>query len=232
MIIDKNQRILIVGAHQDDEVLGCGGLIVKLIKKGAKIKLVTLADGVSSRFKSNSIKNIKLHTAIKKRTTEAKRALQFLGINDYYFGKFSDNKMDELPLLDIIKVIEKQIDEFKPNVILTHNQFDTNIDHQISYKAVEVATRPTKKNTVKRVYTFEIIGSGDWTFDKKFVPTTYINIENEFKQKIKAWKFYESESQPFPYPRSIEGIKTLAMYRGMQSGQIMAEAYKLEREII
>ena len=145
MIIDKNQRILIVGAHQDDEVLGCGGLIVKLIKKGAKIKLVTLADGVSSRFKSNSIKNIKLHTAIKKRTTEAKRALQFLGINDYYFGKFSDNKMDELPLLDIIKVIEKQIDEFKPNVILTHNQFDTNIDHQISYKAVEVATRPTKK---------------------------------------------------------------------------------------
>ena len=85
---------------------------------------------------------------------------------------------------------------------------------------------------MKKVYTFESIGSGDWTFDKKFVPTTYINIDREFKKKIDAWKFYESESQPFPYPRSVEAIKILAMYRGMQSGQVMAEAYKLEREII
>jgi len=232
MIIDSNQKVLIVAAHQDDEVLGCGGLIVKLLKKGAKIKVLTLGDGVSSRFKSKSLKNIKVQKAIKKRTIEAKKALKFLGINDYYFGKYPDNRLDEIPILDVIRMVEKHIGEFKPNVILTHNQFDTNVDHQISYKAVEVATRPTRTNSVKKVYTFEIIGSGDWTYNKRFVPTTYINIEKEFKKKIDAWKFYASELQPFPFPRSIEGIKNLAMYRGMQSGQIMAEAYKLEREII
>ena len=116
MIIDKNQKILIVAAHQDDEVLGCGGLIVKLLKKGAKIKVITLADGVSSRFKSKLYKENLLEKAIKKRTIEAKKALEFLGVKDYYFGKFPDNEMDELPLLDIIKMIEEHIDDYKPNM--------------------------------------------------------------------------------------------------------------------
>ena len=232
MIIDSNQKILIVAAHQDDEVLGCGGFIVKALKKKVNIKLLTLSEGVSSRYQSNPLANIQVKQAIKKRTAESKKALKVLGVNNYFFGKFPDNRLDELPLLNIIKMIEQHVEKFKPNIILTHNQFETNIDHQIAYKAVEVASRPIKKNSVKKIYTFEVLCSGNWTFNKKFIPTTYVNIEKEFDKKIKAWKCYESETKLFPFPRSIVGLKTLAMYRGMQSGQKLAEAFRLEREII
>ena len=65
-------------------------------------------------------------------------------------------------------MIEQHVEKFKPNIILTHNQFETNIDHQIAYKAVEVASRPIEKNSVKKIYTFEVLCSGNWTFNKKW----------------------------------------------------------------
>ena len=232
MQIDKNQKILNLAAHQDDEVLGCGGLIVKAIKNKAKVKLLTLSDGVSSRFNNFSLKNPEIINSIKKRTNEAIKAQKILGIKDFFFGKFPDNRLDHVPLLDIIKMIEFHVKKFKPNMVLTHNQYETNIDHKIAYKATEVISRPTKKNTIKKVYSFEIPCSVNWTFNKKFNPTTYINIQKEFNKKIKAWNCYASEAQPFPFPRSAKALKVLAMYRGMQSGLIMAEAFRLEREII
>ena len=44
------ERTLIVAAHPDDEILGCGGLIKKLTKKNKKIKVIFLAEGSSCRF--------------------------------------------------------------------------------------------------------------------------------------------------------------------------------------
>ena len=48
--LKKIKKILIISAHPDDEVLGCGGLIAR-IKKTNKIQIVFLTDGVSSRKK-------------------------------------------------------------------------------------------------------------------------------------------------------------------------------------
>ena len=65
-----------------------------------------------------------------------------------------------------------------------------------------------------------------------FKPNYFIDITKEINQKIIASKIYKNELRAFPFPRSIQGIKTLSKFRGMQSGFKFAEAYFIERELI
>ena len=231
-MILKNSKILVVAAHPDDDLLGCGGTLIKALSLKASIKILFLGEGVSSRFDfghENSKESIK---AKKKRMQECINSLNFIGIKNYVFEDRFCTRFDELPLLNLVKSIEREILLFKPTLIFTHNVSEVNIDHQITYKAVEVATRPTKKLSVREIYSFEVVCSGNWTFNKSFVPTTYVDISKEFKKKLKAWSFYKNETKPFPFPRSKKGLETLAKFRGMQSFLNYAEAFKLEREII
>ena len=213
----KNKKILVVAAHPDDDILGCGGTLAKAINLKAKVKILFLGEGVSSRFdfkkKNNSIK---LKKAGDKRKKECVESLKVLGIKNYIFENRSCTRFDEYPLLHLVKSVEREINKFKPNIIFTHNRSEVNIDHKITYDAVEVACRPVNKKFLKQIYSFEIVCSGNWKF---------------FKKKIKSWSKYKNENKKFPHPRSNKGLEILARYRGMQSNTLFAEAFRLEREI-
>ena len=43
------KSILVIAAHPDDEVLGCGGTIVKHIQNGDEVHVLIIAEGVTSR---------------------------------------------------------------------------------------------------------------------------------------------------------------------------------------
>lgn len=228
----KNSRLLVVAAHPDDDILGCGGTLAKAKSMNAKIKILFLGEGVSARFgigKENSEISLKAKNI---RESECRNSLKVLGIEDYIFEQRLCTQFDKYPLLNIVKSIEKQIDEFKPNLVFTHNSSEVNIDHRITYEAVEVASRPKKNSSLKAIYSFEIVCSGGWKFYKNFSPTTYVDISKFFSKKLKSWKKYKKETKSFPFPRSIEGLEALAKYRGMQSFFKYAEAFKLERELI
>ncbi len=227
----KNQRILLVVAHPDDDLLGCGGTIIKAIKNKSSVKILFLGEGVSARFQTPSDSNEKYFKASKKRYSECIRSLKILGVKDYIFEDRLCTKFDELPLSNIVGSVEREIKSFKPDTILTHNPYEVNIDHTMTYKAVEVATRPINKLNKFNIYSFEVICSNNHSLSKNFTPTTYIDISLEIKKKLKAWECYKNETKSFPFPRSKEGLLTLAKYRGMQSYLKFAEAFKLEREI-
>ena len=72
---------------------------------------------------------------------------------------FPDNQLDKIPLLKIVKKIEKILVNFKPNIIFTHFENCLNIDHQIAYKATITACRPLKKSSVEKILSFEICDS-------------------------------------------------------------------------
>lgn len=227
----KNKNILIIAAHPDDDILGCGGTIAKAIKNDSKIKILFLGEGVSSRF--NDISNNKdFKLSSKARYDECKQSLKTLGVDDYIFENRLCTRFDEIPLLNIVKSVEREIDNFSPDIVFTHNNADVNIDHNITHKAVEIATRPNNLSKHMSVYTFEIICSTNHAFAKKFIPTSYVDISKEIDQKLKAWSCYKNETKDFPFPRSEEGLITLAKFRGIQSFLKFAEAFKLEREII
>ena len=146
-----NSTVLIFAAHPDDEVLGCGGTIAKLINEGAKVHVVFLADGESSRYDIPEIDNL-----ILQRKENAKESLKILGCDSLEFFNFPDNRLDSLALLDIVKKIECVIDTYQPDMIFTHYAHDLNIDHQITHNAVVTACRPQPDHYVKELLFFEV----------------------------------------------------------------------------
>ena len=224
-----NKKILVVVAHPDDEVLGCGGTILKYIDEGYKVDLITLTDGVSSRSIKKQNNNIE-----KKRRLEALlKSSKILGIKNILNLDFPDNKLDSVPILDIIQPIEKKIIKFKPCKIITHFDNDLNKDHNIVSKAIQTICRPITAFNINEILFFEVLSSTEWHLNKKnsFVPNKFVDITKTIHKKISAFKSYKREIQKFPHSRSIEGIKTIAKYRGMMSGLKYAEAFIIHRII-
>ena len=224
----KFKNVLVVASHPDDEVLGCGGTLYKLKKKGVKISGLFLSDGESAR------KHPKINKLILERKNQAIKAGKILGIKNICFGNFPDNSMDSVPILNIIQFIEKQIKIVKPDTIFTHFESDLNVDHQITSKAVITACRPIKNQTVKSILFFEILSSSEWNIsikNKSFKPNYFVDISKSIKFKLKALKHYKREMRKWPHPRSIEGVKLLSKTRGSSVGLPHAEAFILGRHV-
>jgi len=224
----KFKNILVVASHPDDEVLGCGGTLYNLKKRGAKISALFLSDGESSR------KHSKINKLIKDRKKQAVQAGKILGIKKMIFGNFPDNSMDTIPILKIIQFIEKQIKKIKPDTIFTHFESDLNVDHQITSKSVITACRPIKNLSVKSILFFEILSSSEWNIsikNKSFIPNYFVDIKKSLKFKLKALKCYKREMRKWPHPRSLEGVKLLSKTRGSSVGLSNAEAFILGRHI-
>ena len=222
------KKVLIVVAHPDDEVLGCGGTIAKLVDEKNKVKVIFLSDGESSRLKKvNNKKNLF-------RRACAVKAMKVLGVKNFSFNRFPDNEFDKVSLLTITKKIEDEIKKFNPDTILTHHNSDLNIDHQITSRAVLTACRPNIKNKVKLILFFEILSSTEWNITSKktfFIPNWYEDITKYLNIKIKAIKCYKKELRKSPHPRSLETIKALSIFRGSSSGVKNAEAFQLGRKV-
>ena len=232
MIFKPGRKILIILAHPDDEVLGAGGLIIKARSMGASVRIVWLGEGISARFKKSEFNSKSYNEASLLRQNGAKKAMKVLGIDSYDFGKLHCLRFDQTPIIDITKKIENEIRKFEPDILITHNPSEVNIDHVITFKAVEAATRPNANTKNIIVLGCEIPCSGRWVFENKFQPNIYIDIKDFFEKKLLAWSKYTGEARQFPFPRSNDGLATLAKYRGMEAGVEMAEAFKIWRLLL
>lgn len=223
------KNVLVVAAHPDDEVLGCGGTIAKLVRRGIKVQTLILGEGITSRFDKRE-KGLK-SKELKKLKISIDKAGKVLGVKKTFRFEFPDNRFDTVPLLDIIKAIEKVKNKVKPDTVYTHHRGDLNIDHRITYNAVLTACRPIKGETVKKIYSFEIPSSTEWNYTYIFSPNMFVDITKTFEVKIKTLKCYEDELKKFPHPRSEEAIKCIAKRWGSVAGLGCAEAFEVVRTI-
>ena len=225
-------RVLIIAAHPDDDILGCAGIMSKY-KNQVKFRVIFIAEGSSCRFSKEQVKNEEVLKVIKQRNTFAVNALKLLGVKNHHFYNLACGRLDQIDIIDINKIIESEINNFKPDTIFTHSHDDTNNDHTVVHRATLIATRPGAATFVKKVYAYEVLSSTEWRFTHNFLPNYFESLsENDVKNKWLALLEYESEIKEFPYPRSEDGIISLAKYRGMQSASTYAEAFKLIRQII
>lgn len=219
--------ILVVAAHPDDEILGCGGTVARLANEGAKVYTLLLGQGIAARHDNLDKTEYQGQVAkLKKCMDDANRAI---GVQEVFSFDFPDNKFDTVALLDIVKTVEKIKNKIKPNVIFTHYEKDLNIDHCITYEAVITATRPLATETVKTIYSFEVLSSTEWHYPLVFSPDTFFDISNTMKQKLKALECYKTEVKDYPHPRSLEGAELNAKTWGMKVGLKFAEAFKCVR---
>lgn len=214
------KNVLAIFAHPDDEVLACGGTLIKRFNHGDKIKIIILSNGCDSRNHSDK-------EEIKKRLKSCNEACKILGAQSVSIGNFPDNKFDSIALLDIIKFLENEIKDFVPDEIFTHFNFDLNIDHRITSQAVKTIFRPMFIKESSKIYECEILSSTDWVQNTRhiFIPNHYENITNFSKIKNKALKCYDYEMRELPHSRSYEALTSLAKFRGMHSGFEMSEAF-------
>jgi N-acetylglucosamine malate deacetylase 1 len=218
--------VLVVAAHSDDEALGCSGTIAKHIEAGDKVHVIFMTNGVGSRS-TTSISDIK------HRQAAAQKAADILGITSTEYFDFPDNKMDTVPLLDIVKSIEHVINETQPEIIYTQHIGDLNIDHQITHKAVMTACRPQPDFCVKEIYAFEVLSSTEWQTPgfESFSPNVYINITDYIEIKKQVLGVYSEEMRQAPHSRSIDNMLHLNAFRGCTVGVSYAEAFVLIRMI-
>lgn len=226
MIIDKNKKckILIVSAHPDDEVLGCGATIAKHVSYNHEVFCISLTDGVRGR--SFSKKEISF------RSNAFSRCAKYLGFKvvNIKGRKFKDQRLDNYNFLDVVKVIEKAKKLIDPDIVYTHSMSDLNMDHRISAEATFVAFRPKSLSKFTTLISYEVPSATD--YGKKiiyppFLPNFFVNINNFFKKKIEALKIYEKEILDYPNSRSIKSIEALAILRGSQNGIKLAEAFEI-----
>jgi len=225
------KKVLIIAAHPDDEILGCGGYLAKY-KKNTKFKIIFLAEGSSCRYKDKTKDKKNIVKDINIRKKSAIKALKLFSIKDISFFDYACGQLNKVPQTNINKIIETEIKNFKPNIIFTHSNKDLNLDHQTIFKSVLVATRPTIiKNIVNEIYSFEILSSTEWNYSNKFQPNYFIKINKKnLMKKWEALRCYKSEIRKKPHPRSLFGLESLAKYRGVQCGSIYAEGYELIRK--
>ncbi|MFB9866128.1 PIG-L deacetylase family protein [Vreelandella sulfidaeris] len=221
-----NKKILLVAAHTDDEALGCGGTIAKHVAQGDSVYAVFLADGVTSRPEASNVE-------LEERNAAAAKAHQILGIKHTYMLGFPDNRMDNIPLLDIVQKLESVLNEVQPQVIYTHHNGDLNVDHRITHQAVLTACRPVPGASVKEIYAFEVLSSTEWYTPgvAPFIPNVFVDISAYLETKLKALEAYKQEMRNEPHARSIMNSKRQSEGRGASVGTKAAEAFTLIRII-
>lgn len=221
-------KVLVVASHPDDEILGCGGAIIKHVYNGDIVNIIIMAEGLTSRNIDVSVKDLSdLHS-------NSYKAAEYMKVNDLKLLKFPDNRMDGEVLLDVVKEVEKNVFEFKPDIVYTHHSGDVNIDHLITHKAVVTACRSLPNNSVKELLFFETLSSTEWqvgTSCNVFIPNYFVNIDKFIEKKLEVLSFYDSEMRQYPHPRSYEAVKNLAAYRGTTIGCHYAEAFSVGRII-
>ncbi len=228
-----NKKILIVVAHPDDEVLGVGGTAIKHVRNGDDVYCLILGKGVEARLDKKEIaENVGIDNE-KKRNISSFNSGKIIGFKEMFFLDFPDNRFDSVDLIDITKEIELFVDKIQPDIIYTHYENDLNIDHRKTFEAVITACRPCNDNCPKEIYCFEVLSSTEWQLKgKKFMPNVYVDISKEIDKKIQAIEEYKEELREWPHSRSIEGVKTLAKFRGLESGKKYAEGFYLVRCLI
>jgi LmbE family N-acetylglucosaminyl deacetylase len=207
------KRTLVVVAHPDDEVIGCGATISRLVREGGVVRVLLPLIG-STEFGNGTWD---------KRVLEFHRSCQALGCEpvipsgalDEFAAGQEINKLHDLILPHVIW----------SDVVLTHWKGDLHQAHVAVSTAVELATRPFRRR--KHVLMFEVPSSTDQCYFGSFVKNMYVLVdEHDIDRKLSAMRAYEEQYAPGRRP---EDLLAHACRRGAEIGAPAAECFWIGR---
>lgn len=217
----SKKRVLVVAAHPDDELLGCGGTVALHTQAGDQVTSIIACEGESLRYGKEGVGQ----------RAHVQRAAQTLGVRDCRLLEFPDQHLDTHTLTDIITPLEQVVRDVRPQIVYCQYGGDINVDHQLLFKALLVATRPTEE-FIQAVYAFDTASSTEWAYPRTFVPDTWVDISTTLKTKLQAMECYTSELRPYPHPRSLEALENRAKAWGNQSCLVAAEVFMTIRRVM
>lgn len=226
------KKILVIAAHPDDEILGCGGSIAKHVLHGDEVYIAIIAEGATSRDEKRDVSRRDYELSELAKAANAVKDL--LGVESLTLHRLPDNRLDSIDLLDVIKLIESHLDMVRPEIVYTHHAGDLNIDHRRIHDAVVTACRPVPSQSVKTLLFFEVQSSTEWNGHGSFTPFTpnwYVDVSDTLALKMKALDIYQVEMRPWPHARSLKAAEYLARWRGSTIGVAAAEAFICGRHV-
>ncbi len=215
------KKIVVVAAHPDDEILGCGGTIALHARAGDHVTVVIMCEGESLRYGKKGVGQ----------RDQAMRAAKELGIEDLQLLGFPDQRLDTITLTELITPLERIFRELRPTIIYCQHGGDLNRDHQLVFQSVLVAGRPCEEY-IESIYAFDTASSTEWAYPRTFIPDTWIDISSTLETKLAAMSCYESEVRSYPHPRSLEALKHRAKAWGNQCCMDAAEVYLTVRRVL
>lgn len=227
------ESVLVVAAHPDDEVLGCGGTIARHADAGDQVQVLIVAEGATSRQQQRDRNQANDELSVLAQAAQLAGAI--LGAQGVELLDLPDNRLDSLDRLDLIKQIEERTARHQPQVVYLHHAGDVNVDHRRLHEAVVTACRPMPGQPVRRLLSFEVASSTEWqppASAPAFQPNWFVDISAQWPRKREALAAYASEMRPWPHARSLEALEYLARWRGAQVGVEAAEAFCLLRQLV
>ncbi len=224
------KKIFVVAAHPDDEVLGCGGTLLKHINEGDKVYVLFVSEGVSGRFDKNQ--DLKCEKEIIKRKQMAIKVAKLGKFKIVDFLDLKNLELNSYPHNYLTNIIIKYFEKYKPDIVYTHYEHDLNIDHYYTFFSTFVASRPSKNFEIKKLLSFEIPSSTDWGINNNgrlFAPNYFVDIKKYIKKKIILLNKYKFEMRQPPHSRSIKNITSLSVFRGGSVGFHNAEAFYVNK---
>ncbi len=219
------KNAVIIAPHPDDETLGAGGTIKRLVENNIKVSILIVSGHMPPLY---SIKKYE------KTLTECKKVFKYLGVSDFEFLNIPATKLNEVPTSDLNSKISDFIKRRNPDTVLIPFP-DRHIDHRIIFDSGIVASRPIDKNSPKTVLLYETLSETHWNVpgvEASFSPDFFVRIDKQIKYKLTALKYYKSQINNKTPSRSIEAVESLAKFRGSQNGCKYAEAFKVVRIVI
>lgn len=217
--------VAVVAAHPDDEILGAGGTVAGHIRRGDEVHAVVVADGATSRYEEQMVQVL---------ADAAKRAADVLGVASLRTCGLPDQRLDDLPLLDVTRALEDVLAELRPEVVYSHFPGDVNLDHGVVARAAWTACRPYVLPGLRRFAAFETPSSTEWAWPLDggaFKPNLFVDVTATLDQKLRAMACYATELREYPHPRSLRALEERAAFWGSHVGRRAAEPFCILREV-
>ncbi len=219
-------NVIVISAHPDDEVIGCGGTLLKHKQNGDCIYWLI----ITNVFEEYGFSKQRVIS----RQNEIEKVAQMFKMDKTFKLDYPTMSLHSETTNSIIPKISDIFNEVKPEVVYVMNRSDAHSDHRITFDAVVACTKSFRYPYVKKVLMYECISETEFAPalpEKAFIPNYYVNISEYFKQKIEIMNVYESEMGEHPFPRSERNLEALAVYRGAVAGVEYAEAFQLIKYI-
>lgn len=221
-------KTIVIAPHPDDELLGCGGILLRRSAEGASVGWLLMTSITEQGGWSPD--------RVSQRAEEIEQVREGLGIRPghlYQLG-FPAVELDQVPMSSLVARVSEVFEDFQPQEVLLPHPGDAHSDHRIAFEAASACTKWFRYPSVKRVLTYETLSETDAGIDpsRTFQPTVFVDISGHLERKIELISVYKSEIGAFPFPRSEEALRALARVRGVKSGNAAAEALQLLYEKI
>ncbi|WP_324827745.1 PIG-L deacetylase family protein [Qipengyuania zhejiangensis] len=224
-VIQSTRTALVIAPHPDDEVLGCGGTISRLVASGATVDVAIVTRGMPPAYTQEHVDQVH---------GEAKAAHTRLGVRNTHFLDFPAAQLDQVPQAELNQAVRELMLDVQPDTIFVPFVGDIHVDHKLVFGAAMVASRPAGGFRPDRILAYETLSETNWSapyLSEPFVPNVFVNIEDHIDSKIEAFEAFASQCRPFPNERSTQALRALASVRGACVHVPAAEAFVLVRDI-